>query len=60
MKRNRSRSRSLTDERFVPLQVKRRGVELRLVIPSAHTERPKVDLAFSLPVEHFDLSFKPY
>jgi hypothetical protein len=31
--------------RFVPLQVKRRGVELRLVIPGAHTQRPKVDLA---------------
>jgi site-specific DNA recombinase len=31
--------------RFVPLQVKRRGVELRLVIPGAHIQRPKVDLA---------------
>jgi site-specific DNA recombinase len=31
--------------RFVPLQVKRRGVELRLVIPDVHTQRPKVDLA---------------
>jgi hypothetical protein len=31
--------------RFVPLQLKRRGVELRLVIAGAHTERPKVDLA---------------
>ena len=31
--------------RFVPLQLKRRGVELRLVIPSAQTQRPKVDLA---------------
>jgi site-specific DNA recombinase len=31
--------------RFVPLQLKRRGVELRLVIAAAHTQRPKVDLA---------------
>ena len=31
--------------RFIPLQIKRRGVELRLVIAGAHTQRPKVDLA---------------
>jgi hypothetical protein len=31
--------------RFIPLQIKRRGVELRLLIPGAHTQRPKVDLA---------------
>jgi len=31
--------------RFVPLQLKRRGVELRLVIPGAHPQMPKVDLA---------------
>jgi len=31
--------------RFVPLQLKRRGVELRLLIAGAHTQRPKVDLA---------------
>jgi len=31
--------------RFVPPQVKQRGVELRLVIAGAHTQRPKVDLA---------------
>jgi site-specific DNA recombinase len=31
--------------RFIPLQVKRRGVELQLVIAGAHTQRPKVDLA---------------
>jgi len=30
--------------RFVPLQLKRRGVELRLVIPGAHPQMPKVDL----------------
>ncbi len=31
--------------RFIPLQIKRRGVELRLAIAGAHTQRPKVDLA---------------
>jgi site-specific DNA recombinase len=31
--------------RFVPLQLKRRGAELRLIVPDAHTPRPKVDLA---------------
>ena len=31
--------------RFVPLQLKRRGVELRLVIPGVHPQMPKVDLA---------------
>jgi hypothetical protein len=31
--------------RFIPLQLKRRGVELRLVIAGAHPQRPKVDLA---------------
>jgi hypothetical protein len=31
--------------RFIPLQIKQRGVELRLVIPGAHPQRPKVDLA---------------
>jgi site-specific DNA recombinase len=31
--------------RFIPLQLKRRGSELRLIIPDAHTPRPKVDLA---------------
>jgi len=31
--------------RFVPLQLKGRGVELRLVIPGAHPQLPKVDLA---------------
>jgi DNA invertase Pin-like site-specific DNA recombinase len=31
--------------RFVPLQLKRRGAELRLVIPSAPMQRPKIDLA---------------
>jgi hypothetical protein len=31
--------------RFIPLQLKRRGVELRLVIAGAHTQTPKVDLA---------------
>jgi hypothetical protein len=35
----------VTVTRFVPLQLKRRGVELRLVIAGAHTQRPKVDLA---------------
>jgi site-specific DNA recombinase len=31
--------------RFIPLQLKRRGAELRLIVPDAHTPRPKVDLA---------------
>jgi site-specific DNA recombinase len=31
--------------RFIPLQLKRRGAELRLVIPGAPIQRPKVDLA---------------
>ena len=31
--------------RFIPLQLKRRGAELRLIMPDAHTQRPKVDLA---------------
>jgi DNA invertase Pin-like site-specific DNA recombinase len=31
--------------RFIPLQLKRRGAELRLVIPSAPMQRPKVDIA---------------
>jgi hypothetical protein len=31
--------------RFVPLQIKRRGLELRLVIPADHARQPKVDLA---------------
>jgi site-specific DNA recombinase len=31
--------------RFVPLLLKRRGAELRLVIPGAPVQRPKVDLA---------------
>jgi hypothetical protein len=31
--------------RFIPLQLKRRGAELRLVIPSAPMQRPKIDLA---------------
>ena len=31
--------------RFVPIQLKRRGVELRLVIPGVHPQMPKVDLA---------------
>ena len=31
--------------RFIPLQLKRRGAELRLVIPGALIQRPKVDLA---------------
>jgi len=30
--------------RFVPLQIKRRGVELRLVVPGADAQMPKVDL----------------
>ena len=31
--------------RFVSLELKRRGVELRLVIPGVHPQMPKVDLA---------------
>jgi site-specific DNA recombinase len=31
--------------RFIPLQLKRRGAELRLIVPDARTPRPKVDLA---------------
>jgi len=31
--------------RFIPLQLKRRGAELRLIMLGAHTQRPKVDLA---------------
>ena len=31
--------------RFIPLQLKRRGAELRLVISGAPIQRPKVDLA---------------
>src|SRR5262245_45875741 len=31
--------------RFIPLQLKRRGAELRLIVPDAHTPRTKVDLA---------------
>ena len=31
--------------RFIRLQLKRRGAELRLTVPDAHTLRPKVDLA---------------
>ena len=31
--------------RFVPLLLKRRGMELRLVIPGTHLRQPKVDLA---------------
>jgi len=30
--------------RLVPLQLKRRGVELRLVVPGADAQMPKVDL----------------
>ena len=30
--------------RFVPLQIKRRGVELLLVVPGADAQMPKVDL----------------
>jgi len=30
--------------RLVPLQIKRRGVELRLVVPGADAQMPKVDL----------------
>jgi DNA invertase Pin-like site-specific DNA recombinase len=36
--------RDVTVTRFVPLQLKRRGAELRLIVPDAHTPRPKVDL----------------
>jgi DNA invertase Pin-like site-specific DNA recombinase len=42
---NDPQSRNAILTRFIPLQLKRRGAELRLVIPGAPIQRPKVDLA---------------